>query len=131
MKTSLLFYSLFTIILFSCKKDKQPYDNNLNANWKATEWSNDIGCGCTPFSPVPADSGYFMHFKPNNDFEGKYIFSIPNYNKYRIIDSTRLVFYKQNTTDSLRVWYSFLDNNETLQIAFPCIEGCRLKLVRQ
>lgn len=120
-----------TLLLFiSCKKDTQDdlSVTSLEGNWKATQWQNDIGNGSTPFSNIPAQYNYYLNFLPNNNFEGNYIFNVNNFDKYRVVDSIFVMLYKQNTTDSMRLWYEL--NNNSLTVSFQCIEACRLRLLR-
>jgi hypothetical protein len=128
MKNLLL--ALFIFSLLSCKKDKQEdlFITNIVGNWKAIQWQNDIGNGSTPFTDIPPQYNYYMNFKPNNDFETNYILVSNDYNRYKIVDALRVTLYKQNSIDSTNILYSF--DNEKLIIGFPCIEPCRLKLVR-
>ncbi len=114
----------------ACKKDKQEdlSATDLVGNWKAIQWQNDIGNGSTPFTNIPSQYNYYLNFLPNNNFEGNYIFDVNNFNKYRIVDSVNLILYKQNTTDSMKIWYEIANNN--LTISFQCIEACRVRLVR-
>jgi hypothetical protein len=129
MKKILLAFTL--VLFFACKKDTQEETiitpTNLIGNWKATQWQNDIGNGSTPFTNISNQYNYFFNFLPNNNFEGNYIFNVNNFNKYRVIDSINIMLYKQNTTDSMKIWYE-LNNN--LTISFQCIEACRVRLVR-
>jgi hypothetical protein len=129
MKKILLAFTL--VLFFACKKDTQEETiitpTNLIGNWKATQWQNDIGNGSTPFTNIPNQYNYFFNFLPNNNFEGNYIFNVNNFNRYRVIDSINIMLYKQNTTDSMKIWYE-LNNN--LTISFQCIEACRVRLVR-
>jgi hypothetical protein len=114
----------------ACKKDEQNdlSTTGLEGNWKATQWQNDIGNGSTPFSNIPAQYNYYLNFLPNNNFEGNYIFNVNNFDKYRVVDSIFVMLYKQNTTDSMRLWYEL--NNNSLTVSFQCIEACRLRLLR-
>ncbi len=128
MKNILIALALLSFL--SCKKDKQEdlYTTSLEGNWKATQWQNDIGNGSTPFSNIPAQYNYYLNFLPNNNFEGNYIFNVNNFDKYRVVDSIFVMLYKQNTTDSMRLWYEL--NNNSLTVSFQCIEACRLRLLR-
>lgn len=126
-----LFAALLILSFFSCKKDKQ---NDLSVtglvgNWKAIQWQNDIGNGSTPFSYIPAQYNYYMNFGGNNNFESNYFQIANRFDKFNIIDSVKVVLYKQNTNDSANIWYNF--ENQKLIIGFQCFEACRLKLVRE
>jgi hypothetical protein len=125
-----LFGALLLLSFLSCKKDKQAdlSATGLAGNWKAIQRQNDIGNGNTPFTYIPQEYNYYMNFKTNDNFESNYFLIPTNFNKYKIIDSVKAVLYKQNTTDSARIWYNF--ENEKLVISFQCIEACRVKLVR-
>ncbi len=129
MKRLLIILVTYLVLLTNCTKTA-PFTQTITGNWIATEWSNDIGCGCTPFSTIPAGNNYYFNFKPNAEFQGNYLFGVDSYNRYVVVDSTRLYLYKNNTTDTLHTWYSFTNGNEVLQISFPCIEGCRVRLKR-
>ncbi len=131
MKFSNLIALFFFVGMLSCKKDNAIDCNNreLVGNWKAIKWQNDIGDGSTPYSDIPSNLNYYMHFMSNNNFNGDYVFGVGNYDKYLIKDSIRLNLYKANTTDSLRLYYTF--ENQKLIISFGCIEACNLKLIRQ
>jgi hypothetical protein len=128
MKNILITLALLSFL--SCKKDKQVdlSATDLVGNWKAIQWQNDVGNGSTPFTNIPSLYNYYLNFLPNNNFEGNYIFNVSNFNKYRVVDSVNLMLYKQNTGDSMRLWYEF--NNNNLIISFQCIEACRVKLIR-
>jgi hypothetical protein len=128
MKNILIALALLSFL--SCKKDKQEElsATSLEGNWKATQWQNDIGNGSTPFSNIPAQYNYYLNFLPNNNFEGNYIFNVNYFDKYRVVDSIFVMLYKQNTTDSMRLWYEL--NNNSLTVSFQCIEACRLRLLR-
>ena len=125
--TAFLFLSFF-----ACKKNKQTDTTSISTeivgNWKAIQWQNDIGNGSTPFTDIPSQYNYYLNFLPNNNFDGNYIFNVNNFNRYRIIDSINMMLYKQNTNDSMKLWYEF--NNNKLTISFQCIEACRVKLER-
>jgi hypothetical protein len=131
MKFSYVVVLLFFVGMLSCKKDKAIDCNNnqLVGNWKAFQWQNDIGDGSTPYSDIPSNNNYYMHFMSNNNFNGDYIFGVGNYNKFQVIDNKRVNLYKENTTDSLKLYYSF--ENEKLILSFGCIEACNLKLIRK
>lgn len=130
MRFSYLVALLFFVGIFSCKKDNSIDSNNgeLIGNWKAIQWQNDIGDGNTPYSNIPSNYIYYLHFMSNNNFSGDYIFGVGSYNKFQIIDSKKVNLYKQNTTDSLRMYYSF--ENKKLILSFGCIEACNLKLIK-
>ncbi len=125
-----LFGALLLLSFFSCKKDKQDdlSATGLVGNWRAIQWQNDIGNGSTPFTYIPAQYNYYMNFSASNNFESNYFQIANKFDKFNIVDSVTVVLYKQNTTDSANIWYSF--ENEKLVIAFQCFEACRLKLVR-
>jgi hypothetical protein len=126
-----IFGLLLLVSFLSCKKDTQVETNltaaNLVGNWKATQWQNDIGNGSTPFTFIPAQYNYYFNFLPNNNFEGNYIFNVNNFNKYKVVDSVNIMLYKQNSIDSMKIWYVL--NNELI-ISFQCIEACRVKLAK-
>ncbi len=120
-----------SILFSSCKKDRSiSYDSNIVNNWKAIQWQNDIGNGSTPFSDIPADKNYFFNFRSDGSFAGDYLFTGNEYDKYRIVDSTKINLYKNNYQDSLRIFYAFSNNYQELIISFHCIEACRVKLIR-
>lgn len=125
-----IFAALFLLAFLSCKKDKQQDLSNTNiiGNWKAIQWQNDIGNGSTPFSDIPAQYNYYMNFKADDNFESNYFQVANRFNKFNIIDSSKIILYNQNTNDSAKILYNF--ENYKLIISFQCIEACRVKLIR-
>ncbi len=125
-----IFAALFLPAFLSCKKNTQGNlsTTTLIENWKAIQWQNDIGNGGTPFSNIPAQYNYYMNFKADDNFESNYFQVANRFDKFNIIDSSKIILYKQNTNDSAKIWYNF--ENYKLIISFQCIEACRVKLIR-
>ncbi len=124
-----VFLMVFIVALVGCKKTTL-YESDIVCNWKGYEWQNDIGNGSTPFSTIPADKNYFMHFSANGDFNGDYIYGVNAYNKYKLEGGNKIILYKNGLNDSLPMAYQFESNNSILVVSFFCIEACRLRLKR-
>lgn len=113
----------FIGVLVSCDKNDQSPEN-LYGKWKLTEQLADPGNGSGTWQKVTGKAKY-VNFDKEGALTGE---ALPEFIKFKIIDTVRIQFAQKGTADSIIYYYKI--KGDDLILNPPCIEACGIKFVK-
>ncbi len=113
---------LFFLIIFSCAKENvKELSPEIYGRWQLTEYLLDPGDGSGTWQK--ANDRQFLSMDRNAQFVCENSL-LSSFGLFKIKSDSTLALVKDNSTDSLIVYYKIDQQGLTLQP--PCIEGCAL-----
>ncbi|MGN6616416.1 MAG: hypothetical protein ACTHJ5_04505 [Ilyomonas sp.] len=123
MKKIGILISIATVLLISCSKDVVKNDR-LYGKWQLTEYYIDAGNGSGTWQPAHerlsvefTRSGEFIQYTGNGN----------DTTNFTLLSDSTLQINTSNASPFLPYRYELKDNNATLFLYPPCIEGCGYK----
>lgn len=119
----ILFLSISSICLSSCKKDSEV-QGAIYGKWKLTETLADPGDGSGIYRKVTGKSKYIT-FQHDGKLSGD---ALGDLYAFEIVDETTLKVYTQNYVSPMT--YRYQVTGKQLVLNPPCIEPCGFKFER-